>query len=100
MLTPFTHRKSGQIYRIVSSVDETVIMYKISGRDTITTIIPNAGGAVNIPTTSGSFAYLSSTEPIMVVQLATGNQGDDVGDPIMTLVSPTRKFVSSTLLLH
>ena len=99
LLTPFAHRKSGQIYRIVSSEDETNVDCTINNRLTISRRISKAGGATDIFSTSDSFAWLISTKPVLVVQMATGNEGDGIGDPIITLISPTDMFVSNTLFV-
>ena len=99
LLTPLAHRKSGQFYRIVSSADVTSITYKIVGEEAKFVVIPKAGGVFKLQTKKGAFVYLSSNKPVMVVQLAAGNKVDDIGDPIITLVSPTHMYVSSTLFV-
>ena len=101
LLAPFAHRQSRQFYRIVASEDLTSITYKIILMEpkVVQVMIPKAGGVAYIQTQKGAFVYLSSNKPVMVVQLAAGNKVDGVGDPIMTLISPTHMYVSSTLFV-
>ncbi len=103
LLAPFAGRTSGQYYKVVSSRRDTTVVYKCGVSDALDTILSKPGESLLFMTTSFDYCYLYSSDPVLVVQLATGgfvnSGGDGLGDPVMAIVSPVQQHVSRASFL-
>lgn len=103
LLTPFAGRTSGQYYKIVTSRANTTITYKCGSSDTVSSDLTDPGASLLFSTTPSTYCYLHSSKSILVVQLATGGSittgGDNLGDPVMTMVAPLQQYVTNMTFL-
>ena len=91
---PLSARTGGDVFRIVSPHNGTII--KINGivRDTI-----NAGHFFEMGEPSSSYLSIESSEPVLVVQFSTGTGTDGVAsDPFMTIIPPVEQYRSSYII--
>ena len=96
LLAAFAGRTSTQFYRLVTAEESNTIAYKCGTSDPVGSMLPSAGSGTIISLAAGSYCSLSSIKPIFVVQLGAGHQTDNVGDPVMAIVSPISGHVNST----
>ncbi|GIV53739.1 MAG: hypothetical protein KatS3mg039_0257 [Candidatus Kapaibacterium sp.] len=80
--------RSRYTYRILASQDRTRVF-----KDQTLIAILNAGEYYEEPNAT-DHVQLSADKPILVAQYSQGfGNGDEVGDPMMILISPTQQFV-------
>ncbi len=80
--------RSRYTFRILASQDRTRVF-----RDQTLIAVLNAGEYYEEPNATGH-VQLSADKPILVAQYSQGfGNGDEVGDPMMILISPTQQFV-------
>ncbi len=103
LLAPFDGRTTGQYYKVVAAEDNTAFLFKCGTSNT--TILPSlaAGGSQLFSTDPNTYCYLTSQKPVFVVQLATGGStstmGDNLGDPVMAIVSPTHQYTNRVVFI-
>ena len=95
LLAPFTGRTSGQYYKVVASSNDTTVVYKCGTSSTLGTVLSDPGESFLFTTESSQYCYLFTTKPVLVVQMAAGGSGDNLGDPVMANVPPISQYVSS-----
>lgn len=96
LLTPFAGRNAPQIYRIITSRNSTVITYRCGTMESEGAQISTAGSGYILGFPANSFCYLSATNPVFVVQVASGFLVDRLGDPAVSIISPTTGYINST----
>ena len=99
LLAPFGGRTANQHYKLVTSENSTTIAYRCGMGGTQAQMIPNAGNGRLISFTANSYCYMTATNPIFVVQIAPGNEADNIGDPALAIVAPTSGHVQTTTFL-
>ena len=101
LLAPFTGRTSGQYYKVVASSNDTTVVYKCgtSLSNAFGTVLANPGQSFLFRTELADYCYLFTNKPVFVVQMATGGSADNLGDPVMAIVSPIPQYVSSASFL-
>ena len=99
LLVPFAGRSSEQRYKIVTSQDNTTIVYKCGTLAAVGKVLETAGQGEYLILSAGSYCSLVTTNPVFVVQLGAGFHTDSSGDPVMAVVSPTTSYVNSTTVL-
>jgi uncharacterized repeat protein (TIGR01451 family) len=89
MTMPLATRTGGDIVRVLASQSGTEVTYNGS-----VVALLNAGQYYQTSATQP--AHITTTQPALVAQYATGTTVDDVtGDPFEMLILPTNRFVSS-----
>ena len=88
-------RTSGQYYKVVASSINTTLIYKCGVSNALGTVLNDPGDYFPFRTESSHYCYLFSNKPVLVVQMATGGSGDNLGDPAMAIVPPLQQYVSS-----
>ena len=96
LLAAFAGRTSTQFYRLVTAEDSTTIAHKCGTSGSVGSMLPAAGSGTIISFPADSYCSLTSTKPIFVVQLGASHRTDNVGDPVMAIVSPISGHVEST----
>ena len=96
LLAPFDGRTADQYYKVVTSEDSTTIDYRCGNNAPVSLQSPTAGSGHLLSFSSNSYCYMHTSSPAFVVQIAPGNQADDIGDPALAIVSPTTAHVRST----
>ena len=96
ILPPFLGRETGQFYKVVSSMDNTLVKRTCSN-DSITTdfTLASAGSFEFFHTGKSIYCSLESNKPILVVQVALSFVEGDTGDPTMILVAPMDEYLQS-----
>lgn len=81
--------RSRYTFRVLASQDRTRVF-----KDQTLVAVLNAGEYYEEPNAT-EHVQLSADKPILVAQYSQGfGNGDEVGDPMMILISPTQQFVS------
>ena len=96
LLAAFAGRTSSQFYRLVTAEESTTIAYRCGTSEPVGSMLPSAGSGTNISLPANSYCSLISSKPIFVVQLGAGHATDNVGDPVMAIVSPISGHVDRT----
>ena len=100
LLAPLGGRTANQYYKLVTSEDSAMMSHRCGmGRDLILQI-PTAGTGHFLSFASNSYCYLTASSPIFVVQMAPGNNEDNVGDVALAIVAPTSRHVKTTTFLN
>ena len=94
LLAPFAGRTAPQTYRLIASRNST-IAYRCGTLDTEWVYIAERRSHLLI-FPNISFCYLTATNPVFVVQVASGFLVDRLGDPAVTTVSPFTGYINST----
>ena len=94
ILLPFIGKPSGQLYKMISAMNDTVVQRECSGgvRDEIQ--LGTAGVPHVFHTTPFPSCHLLSNHPLLVVQLSQGSGLDGIGDPTMILLAPVEQYVN------
>jgi hypothetical protein len=80
-----------ELIRVIATADNTNLTYD-PPQPGAPTLIPNAGGYIELDNNTASF-QISSDQKVMVVQYMEGeNAGGGTGDPAMTLAVPIEQF--------
>ena len=100
LLAPLSGRTANQYYKLVTSENSTTIAHKCGmGRNVILqSPIARTGHFLSFP--SNSYCYLTASSPIFMVQMAPGNNEDNVGDVALAIVAPTSRYVKNTTFLN
>ena len=99
LLAPFAGRTSQQQYKLVTAENSTTIVYRCGTSTAIGRTLSGAGVGDYLSFPAGLFCSLVATKPIFVVQLGAGHSIDNVGDPVMAVVSPTDRHVNCITFL-
>ena len=102
LLAPFGGRTADQYYKVVTSVDSTMIHYRcdIYSNDSVSLEIPTAGSGHLLSLSSDSYCYLNASSPVFLVQMSPGKDEDGLGDPALAIVPPTSGYVKSASFLN
>ena len=88
----FNSRSSGEIYRVLASEDSTTVVVNCSTFSQLQTYdLSSAGSWQEFTTLAMSFCSIDSNKPLLVMEFSLGNK-DTIGDPFMTMVTPTEQF--------
>ncbi|MBC3538927.1 PKD domain-containing protein [Rufibacter sediminis] len=88
---PFKSRKSGEIYRVLASKDNTVIT--VNGRS----VTKNTGQYHEFENSAPN--YITASEPVQVTQYTKSQRCDEVpSDPDMVLINPVEQTLKSITL--
>jgi hypothetical protein len=91
---PASARRSGDVFRMVASNDNTVIRVNGIVRDSIT-----AGQFFEMDSSSSSYLLIETSEPILVVRFSKGSSADGVdSDPFMAIIPPVEQYRSTYVL--
>lgn len=87
MLAPFAGRNGAQIFKAVTTTDNTSIVYTCGNmtRKNFT--------SREFQLSTNEYCYLESSDPIMVAQLSVGQTEDSLGDPAIAMISPINGYV-------
>ena len=96
LLAPFAGRTSQQQYKVVTAENSTTIVYKCGTSTAIGRVLGSPGSGDYLSFPAGSYCSLVATKPIFVVQLGAGFSTDNLGDPVMAIVSPTTRYIKCT----
>ena len=96
LLTPFAGRTANQYYKLVTSINSTVVEYRCGtqARETLEGLGAGSGRLLVFP--SNSYCFLAASHPIFVVQHAPGFGTDNLGDNAIATVAPISGHVSDT----
>ena len=95
ILIPFKNRESGQYFKVIAKHNSTALSV-ICNQTIIEEInIEREGGHDTFYMDSNSYCYLTSSKPLLLVQLALGGQLDNVGDPIMIIQPPVQQYTDT-----
>ena len=100
LLAPLGGRTANQYYKLVTSEDSIRITHRCGMGVGETQLIPLVGTDRSLSFTSNSYCYLTSSSPIFVVQMAPGNNADNVGDTALAIVAPMSRHVRNTTFLN
>ena len=100
LLAPLGGRTANQYYKLVTSIDSTMIAYRCGMGENMIQLNPTAGTGLSISFPSNSYCYLTASSPIFVVQMAPGHNEDNVGDPTLAIISPTSRHVNDSTFLN
>ena len=94
LLTPFAGRTANQYYKLVTSINSTVVEYRCGtqARETLEGLGAGSGRLLVIP--SNSYCFLAASHPIFVVQHAPGFGTDNLGDNAIAAVAPISGHMS------
>ena len=95
ILLPFIGKPSGQLYKMLSAVNGTVVQRECSGGTHDTIQLASAGISHVFHTSPYLSCHLQSNHPLLVVQLSQGSGLDGIGDPMMMLLSPVEQYVNT-----
>ncbi len=99
LLAPFAGRMTGQYYKLVAAEDNTAFSAKCGTSPSDIYPPLAAGESQTFNTRPDTYCYVRASKPVFVVQMATGGSvptgGDNLGDPVMAIVSPTRHYVNN-----
>jgi len=92
-------RTSGDEFKIITSKDSTVVRVKCTSltRDLVYSL-STAGSSQVFQISSNSFCSIESNSPILVMQFATANERDGVGDPFMMMIPPVEQYSNNYVL--
>lgn len=96
LMTSFAGRTASQIYRVVTSRNSTVIAYRCGTLGSEAVPITTAGSGHILAFPANSSCFLTASNPVFVVQVASGFLVDRMGDPAVAIVSPTTGYINST----
>ena len=94
LLVPFGGRNVGQYFKIVSSQNSTTIS-RTCNSATLTQTLSSAGNSFTFFTSSTTYCYVASNKPVMVSQLGIGGGGDNIGDPIISIIPSLDRYTNS-----
>jgi hypothetical protein len=95
LLAPFNGNIQPQYYTFVTSQDTTTVAYRCDDRISESVTISKTGEGTLLAFPPNSFCSLVASRPIFVVhQRASRRLGDFMGDPYVTIISPTTKYIN------
>ena len=96
LLAPFAGRTANQYYKLVTSMNSTVVEYRCGtqAREALEGLRSGSGRLLVIP--SNSYCFLAASHPIFVVQHAPGFGTDNLGDNAIAAVAPISGHMRST----
>ena len=100
LLAPLGGRTANQYYKLVTSNDSTTIAHRCGVGRNVIQQIPIAGTGHFLSFPNNSYCYLTASSPIFVVQMAPGNNEDNVGDAAIAIVAPMSRHVKTTTFLN
>ena len=101
LLAPFAGRTTSQeYYKFVTSMNSTTISYRCGNLDSQGVGISTAGSGRFLSFSANMFCYFTATNPIFIVQFGSGFRIDRMGDPVMTIISPTSGYINSTTFVN
>ena len=89
LLSPFNSRDPGSIFKL-SIFEETSILLSCGN----SSLYSGSIFANSISFITNDFCFLHTSKPILVVQLATAGTLNGIGEPAITLISPTDQYVN------
>ena len=95
---PYAGQSLGPYVKIIASESQTAVIFSC-----IANSIPSSNivqlqfaGDVTAKLLSGSYCYIKSDKPILVVQLGTsGDRQKDYGDPVISMIPPIEQYQQS-----
>ena len=87
LLTPFAGRTGVQNFKAVSAEAASIIY-------TCGMTSRGAQGVTKLEINTAEYCYVESSQPLLLVQLATGGTTDMKGDPAVAMVSPIDQYIS------
>ena len=95
---PYAGQSLGPYVKIIASESQTTVIFSC-----IANSIPSSNivqlqfaGDVTVKSLSGSYCYIKSDKPILVVQLGTsGDRQKDYGDPVISMIPPIEQYQQS-----
>ena len=100
LLAPLGGRTVNQYYKLVTSENSTTIAHRCGMGRNVILQIPTAGTGHFLSFPNNSYCYLTASSPIFVVQMAPGNNEDNVGDAALAIVAPMSRHVKTTTFLN
>ena len=100
LLAPLGGRTANQYYKLVTSENSTTIAHRCGVGRNVILQFPTAGTGHFLSIPNNSYCYLTASSPIFVVQMAPGNNEDNVGDVALATVSPMSRHVKNTTFLN
>ena len=93
LLVPFGGRNVGQYFKIVASQSSTNVS-RTCNSVTLTQTLSSAGSSFTFFTSSTTYCYVASDKPVMVSQLGKGGGGDNIGDPIISILPSLDQYTN------
>lgn len=101
ILVPFKGRTNGQYFKAIAKGEATQLSLYCNNSDNITTMdISHTAYYQTFFVDSNTYCLLSSSKPILLVQLALGSEYNGVGDPIMIRQTPLQQFSTSPIVFE
>lgn len=95
LLAPFAGRPEAKMHiKVIASKASTSVSYRCSVQG-VSSIFLGEGDYKELVLES-SFCHIFATEPIFVVQIASGVQEDSEGDPAMAIVAPVTGYTAKS----
>lgn len=94
MLTSFLGRNTKQIFKMISSCNDTRVECTCSGQMDVFSFT-HPGHVRTIEIENYQSCYLKSNNPLLVAQLSQSNTVDLIGDPAMVIVPPIEQYGST-----
>ena len=92
-------RSSGEYFKIIASKDSTVVRVKCTSlSQNLVYNLATAGSNQAFQISSNNFCSIESNSPILVMQFATANARDGVGDPFMMMIPPVEQYSNNYVL--
>ena len=92
-------RSSGELFKIIASKDSTVVRLKCTSlTQDLVYNLATAGSNQAFLISSNNFCSIESNSPILLMQFATANTRDNVGDPFMMMIPPVEQYSNNYVL--
>lgn len=88
LLAPFAGRNSAQVFKAVTSEDNTSFIYTC---ENTTSVVPVT--SISLQFNTDKYCYLESSKPVLLAQLSVGQTVDSLGDPAIAMISPIDQYV-------
>ncbi len=94
---PTAMRSAYDLFKVLAPRDDTVVEVSCTGERLFETLRLQKGEFNNVNVSSRTFCYITSNQPVLVVQYSVVSSVDSVfrGDPFMVIIPPIEQYRSS-----